>query len=104
LLEAPSSAAAAIPAARALVRFVHLERTTLEVFRVELLDRLLSLGVRTHFDETEAFRLAGIAVVDDGNRLAATDLAEQLLQVVGGDAVAKIPNVKLSSYGDSPLR
>jgi len=41
LLEAPSSAAAAIPGARALVCFIHLERTTLEVFRVELLDRFL---------------------------------------------------------------
>jgi hypothetical protein len=50
--------------ALALLSLIHLEGTALEVLAVQRLHRPGCIGVR-HFDEAEATRPAGLAVIDE---------------------------------------
>jgi hypothetical protein len=66
----------AATAAGFVLRFVDLERTATHVLTIQVLNGARS--IRTgHFDEAEATRTAGIAIVDQGNRLDRAMLFEQ---------------------------
>src|SRR5262249_14219017 len=92
---AVASAAAAVAPAAAVASFVHLQRATVQLVSVELLNRLLRLGVRGHLDETETARLTGIAVGDDRHGLASAGRGEQRLEVLIGGGEGKIADVQL---------
>src|SRR5579871_895102 len=70
-------ATAAAATAAALLRLVHAQRASAHVLPVEALDRARSVAAR-HLDEAEAARAAGVAVVDQGDRLDLAMLLEQL--------------------------
>jgi hypothetical protein len=53
----------------------------------------LGLLIAAHFDETEAFAAAGIAVADDLGRLHGSVRAKQFFQLRRSDVVAQIPDV-----------
>src|SRR5215470_18495002 len=55
----------AAPALFTRLRYAHFQRATLEFAPVELLDRILCLGVGAHLHEAEPARLAAELVGDD---------------------------------------
>src|SRR5690349_1222627 len=87
------AAATTTTAARLVLRFIHLQRTTAEVAAVQRLHRLLRVGVR-HFDESESTRLTGVAIVDQGNLLDAAVLGKQCTDGVFGGGEGQISNIE----------
>ena len=80
-----TATAAATAAAVPVARFVDLERPAFELLAVQLLNRLLRIGVGAHLDKAEAAGLSGGPIGDDGDRLAHARLSEQLFEILGGD-------------------
>ena len=78
-----------------ILRFADLQRTTFEVGAVECLHRTRCIAVG-HFDETEATRAAGIAIVDQCNLVDRAMRGEQRADSVFGGGKGKISNVKFS--------
>ncbi len=69
---------------------------------IEAIDRRLSFGVGTHFDETESFAAAGIAVDDHLNVTNFAISREQLFEVGGGNVVREISAIKLLTQRSNP--
>ena len=65
---------------------------------VELLDRLLGLGVPAHLDEAEATRLAGIAVGDDGHGLAGSRGGEEIFEIPLRRTEGEVANVQFLTH------
>jgi len=82
----------AATAAGFVLGFIDLERATAKVLAVQRLHGLLGIGVR-HFDEAEAARLAGIAIIDECNFLDGAVLGEQRAHGIFGGREGKISNV-----------
>ena len=70
---------------------VHLERTTLEVDTVQRLHGAGGIRIR-HFHEAEATGTAGLAVIDEGQRLDGAVWREQRAHGVFGRGKGKISN------------
>src|SRR5215470_19039443 len=74
---APATAAATTTApavaGRALVGFVHLKRTALQLAAVQLGNGLLGLARRAHLDERESTRASRVAIHDDRGGFAGSD-------------------------------
>src|SRR5438128_2486177 len=69
---------------------------------VQLLNGLLRICVRGHFDESEAARLPGGTIGDDRHRFTNTGLREQLLEILVGDVEGEVADVKLLSHVTTP--
>ena len=88
-----------LPATRALglgLRFVHLERTSVHLEPVEVLDGAGGLGVRRHLDEAETTGTAGVAIVDQRDGVDGAVGGEQGADgvLVGGER--QVANVNLA--------
>src|SRR5262249_3751125 len=79
---------------RTIFRFIDLQPTSVDLFVVQRIDRLVRRRV-FHFDETEAARTAGIAIGDDRGRTNVAVGREQLLEVTIRGAPRQISNVDL---------
>src|SRR5438093_1308629 len=74
------------------------QRPAVELNAVELGDGVVRGLGRGDLDEPEAARLAGIAIGDDGDRLDALDLAEELAQSLRGGAECETTDEQLLSH------
>src|SRR5882672_494323 len=99
MLEAAAAAAttttevATRGAAFTLLRLVDLQRTTTEVFAVQRLHGAGGIGIR-HFDETEATRAAGLAIVHEGHLVNGAMGCKEGAHLIFGGGERKITNVK----------
>ena len=75
-LTAATATATTATAARFVLRFVDLERTTAHVLAVEVLDCSRRIGA-WHFHEAEAAWATGFTIHDQGNRIDRAVLGEQ---------------------------
>src|SRR5690606_22641350 len=75
----PSKASPATATVLTWTGFVHRERTTVDVFAVQILDGPTCFLVG-HFDKTEPPRPAGVPVGDDRSRLNGSILTEKRLE------------------------
>src|SRR6185437_7158213 len=96
---AAAAAEAATSAAAAFTRshrtsFVDRHRTSAVVGAVELADSFLSFIVIRHFDETEAFAAAGVAIGDDLRGLDRSTLTENFSQRFFGGRKRKITYIQ----------
>ncbi len=71
-------------------RLIDREGTTLELFIVEGLDRLLGFIRRTHFNETKTAWFARSAVHNDVNGYDFARRAEMILEIVFGRVVIDV--------------
>jgi hypothetical protein len=62
----------------------------------------LAFLAAAHFDESEAFGSAGIAIDDDLHGQNCPVLFEQTLQIGVGHAVRQITDIQLHSHGGTP--
>src|SRR5690606_4920145 len=95
---AAAAATAAAAAALALLGLVDAERTAVHHRAVGLGNRLLRFRVRSHRDEREAARAAGLTIHDDvhvGHRAAAR---KRVADAVGGRVEGQIAYVKSVSH------
>src|SRR5689334_10037902 len=76
-----------------LLRFIDLQRTTAEVLAIERLHGAGGIGIR-HFDETEATRAAGFAIVHQGHLVDGAMGCEVGAHLIFGGIERKISNVK----------
>jgi hypothetical protein len=87
-----TAAAATTATALAFLRFIDTQRAPTHVLAVQGLDGALSIAAR-HFDEAEAARTAGFAIVDQRNGLHCTVLFEERPDVAFGSIERQIPNI-----------
>src|SRR5262245_59472691 len=80
-------------ARRAFARLVDPERAAVHLEAVELLDGGLGLG-RSHVDEGETARLAGLAIIDDLHRIDLAVLLEQGANLGFGCAEGHVANIE----------
>jgi hypothetical protein len=83
--------------------FVNGESATTVLVAVERLNGGFSLGIIGHFDKSEAFASAGVAVIDD---LCGNDLSvcrEQSLEFRAVNRVAQVPDIQLLTHWKSPV-
>src|SRR5262245_61270908 len=79
-------------------RFVDLQRPALELFAVELFDRLRRVRFVRHLDEPEAARLPGQAIFDDRDGVWRSDAREVFAQLVLCRSERQVPHVQLASH------
>src|SRR5262245_26390097 len=107
---ASSAAAESAPAATTtatrpglVLRLVHAQLATVEVFAVQRGHGRLGVGVGAHRDEREAARAAGLAVAGNGNLLdGAAVLCERGAQRVFGGGEVEVADVELASHWNRP--
>lgn len=75
--------------------FIDGERSALERLAIEGIDGGLGLGSLGHLDESEASRLVGVAVLDDGHQRHFSVCSERLAQIVLGCCKRQIPYVNV---------
>src|SRR5258706_9550132 len=99
---AASTATAAVEAATAAAgtlglgaSFVHVERTGPKLHSVATADGFFGLFVVRHLDKAEAARLAGIAVLEDGDVIHLAVSSKGLSQLVFGDVEIQITDVNV---------
>src|SRR6266545_161607 len=89
-------AARASPAAAGLrPRLVDRQRPSAVFLAGQRLDGVARLGVVAELHEAEAFRAAGLAVRDDGDRVDASVLGEKIAEVILRRVVGEITNIEL---------
>jgi hypothetical protein len=86
--------AAAATATRTFLRFVHTEWTTTHVFAVESLNCTSRIRTR-HFDEAEAARTAGFAIVDQRHRFNGAVSSEQFTYLRFVSRKRQVANIDL---------
>jgi hypothetical protein len=84
----------AATAARTLLRFVYTERTTAHVFAIERLNCTSRIRTR-HFDEAEAARTAGFAIVDQRHRFNGAVSSEQFTYLRFVSRERQVANIDL---------
>jgi hypothetical protein len=89
-----ATTAAAAAGARAILGFIHAQRTAAHVESVQGAHRALGVRLR-HFDEAEAARPAGLAVGREGNGLDGAVLAKQFLDVLLRRSERQVAHVDL---------
>lgn len=70
---------------------------------VQAIDGGLRLGVRAHFDETEALGAAGVTVHHDLGGAHGSILRESILQILIAHAVGQIAHVKFVAHERAPF-
>src|SRR5689334_14499768 len=96
LLEAAAAASTEVAtrgAALALLGFIDLQRTTAEILAIERLHGAGGIGIR-HFDEAEAARAAGFAIVHQGHLVDGAVGGEEGAHLIFGGSERQISNVK----------
>src|SRR4029077_6606859 len=78
---AAGAGTSSVAPALARLRLVDVDLPAADLAAVEGRDRLSRLARRTHLDEAEASRAAGVAVGDDGRRFARSHFREQRLEL-----------------------
>jgi hypothetical protein len=97
---AESTSAAAATAATLFTRtsLVDRQRPTAVLLAIERGNRRVRLGIARHFDESETFAPARLAIVDDLRARDLTMLTEQLFEFRAIHFVAQVPDVKLLTH------
>ena len=90
---ARSAAATTAAAARLLLRFVDLQRASVEVLAIQRLHGAGGVGVR-HLNKPESARTTGLAIVDQGHFLHRTVRSEQRANAVLGCREGEITNIQ----------
>jgi hypothetical protein len=97
---APRSAVKATAFARCLwASFVHVELAPIHVSAIEATNCFVSVAIVRHFDETEAFAAASLAITDYFCRVNDASLREQLMKIAIGRTVREIAYIKFLAHG-----
>ncbi len=99
---AAGTTAATAAAALTFLCFIDAQRTTAHVLAIEGLDGALCFGAR-HFDEAEAARTAGFAIVDERHGLDGTVFFEQRTHILFCRGERQIANVDFRHKRTSSL-
>src|SRR5947209_10244832 len=92
---AARASAAATAAARLRPRLVDRQRPSAVFLAGQRLDRGARLGVIAELHEAEALGSAGLTVRDDGDRVDASVLREEIAEVILRRVVGEVSNIKL---------
>lgn len=113
LVASASAAAAAVTAATATTAasaatifarlgFIDRKGAPRVLLPIQALDGRLRFRVVAHFDEAEAFAVAGVTICDDLGTFHRAIRTKQLLQLRAVHAVAQVPNIQFLTQGNSP--
>jgi|GEM_PF-7033089 len=99
VLVAPRSAVKTTALTRCLrASFVDVDLAAVHVRAVEATNCFISVSIVRHFDETEAFAAASLAVADYFGRFNYASLREQLVKVAIGRTVRQVAYIKFLAH------
>src|SRR5271170_1441624 len=99
---ATTAAAGSAGSAAARLRFVHANRTALDVATVQFLDCAFGCFIGRHLDETESPRAIGGAVDDDLRAVHLSCFRKYVEQILVSHSPSQIPNIQSAAHYPSP--